>query len=149
MSVPSQFYESVRRSDGNRTTPVLLSQPIIELCLRIPTYVWIVGGRDRAIARRAFADVLPRQVVRRTSKGLIDRYNRIMLDRNAGFLREMLLDGELVKAGLLDRSRLDACLVPGEVSTSFEYNEVLRQHLCTEIWVRRWRAFTTSSGGSG
>jgi asparagine synthase (glutamine-hydrolysing) len=149
LSVPAPFYDSFGGPTEIERTPVLVSQPLLELCLRIPSYVWITGGRDRAIARKAFADVLPRAVFRRTQKGLIDRYNRRMLDENAPFLREMLLDGMLVKRGLLDRERIASYLAAGSSSASFEYNEVLRQHLCTEIWLRRWTAATTSSGASG
>lgn len=140
MSVPSPFYESFGGATEIERTPVLVSQPIMELCLRIPSYVWISGGRDRAIARRAFSDALPRAVVRRTQKGMIDRYNRKMLDENAAFVREMLLDGLLVKHGLLDRDRLDAYIRADASVLSFEYNEIVRQHLCTEVWLRKWSA---------
>jgi asparagine synthase (glutamine-hydrolysing) len=146
MSVPTPFYDSFGGASEFERTPVLVSQPLMELCLRIPSYVWITGGRDRSIARRAFADALPQAVIRRTEKGLIDRYNRKMLDENAAFIREMLLDGLLVKAGLLDRERLEAYIRTDALAGGFEYNEVLRQHLCTEVWLRRWTALTTSSG---
>lgn len=33
----------------------LMSQPLIEACLGVPTWEWRVGGRDRSLARRAFA----------------------------------------------------------------------------------------------
>jgi asparagine synthase (glutamine-hydrolysing) len=142
LSIPPQFYESFGGPTAIERTPVLMSQPVMETCLRIPAYVWITGGRDRSIARRAFADVLPRAIIRRTQKGLADRYNRRMLDRNAKFLREMLLDGLLVRAGLLDRAKIEDFTRPDSMSASFEYNEVLRRHLCTEIWARRWSALT-------
>ena len=29
----------------------LLAQPLLELCLRIPSWLWVAGGRDRALAR--------------------------------------------------------------------------------------------------
>lgn len=145
LSIPAQFYESFGGATAIERTPVLMSQPVMEVCLRIPAYVWIDGGRDRSIARRAFADVLPQAVIRRTQKGLADRYNRRMLDENVAFLREMLLDGVLVKQGLLDRERLETFINPDSTDGSFEYNEVLRHHLCTEIWIRRWMAVTTSS----
>jgi asparagine synthase (glutamine-hydrolysing) len=145
LSVPPQFYESFGGLTAVERTPVLMSQPVMEACLRIPSYVWISGGRDRSIARRAFTDVLPQAIVRRTQKGLADRFNRRMLDRNATFLREMLLDGLLVRAGLLDRAKLEEYTRADPTHEGFEYNEVLRRHLCTEIWVRRWSAVTTSS----
>ena len=145
LSIPSQFYESFGGPTDIERTPVLISQPLMEVCLRIPSYVWITGGRDRSIARRAFTDVLPQAIVRRTQKGLVDRYNRRMLDENASFLREMLLDGLMVKEGLLVREVLEALMSQETSSSSFEYNQVLRHHLCTEIWLRRWAAITTSS----
>lgn len=144
LSIPPQFYESFGGPTSIERTPVLMSQPIMEACLRIPSYVWITGGRDRSIARRAFRDVLPPAIVRRTQKGLADRFNRRMFDRNAIFLREMLLDGMLVREGLLDRTKLEEFTDIGSTSEGFEYNEVLRHHLCTEIWVRRWSAPTIS-----
>ena len=145
LSSPPQFYESFGGPTAVERTPVLMSQPVMETCLRIPSYTWITGGRDRSIARRAFTDVLPRAIVRRTQKGLADRFNRRMFDRNAAFLREMLLDGLLVRAGLLDRAKLEELTHVDSTSGGFEYNEVLRRHLCTEIWLRRWSAVTTSS----
>lgn len=144
LSIPPQFYESFGGPTAIERTPVLMSQPVMEACIRIPAYLWITGGRDRSIARRAFTDVLPQAVVRRTQKGLVDRYNRRMLDKNASFLREMLLDGLLVKAGLLDAGKLAELTSMDASFEGFEYNEVLRHHLCTEIWVRRWSALTTS-----
>jgi asparagine synthase (glutamine-hydrolysing) len=145
LSIPPAFYNSFEMEGEVERTPVLFSQPLIELCLRIPTYVWISGGRDRAIARHAFAADLPASIIRRTQKGAIDRHNRKLVDANGAFLREMLLDGQLVSHGLLDRERLESVLTRGSAAMSFEYNEVLRQHLCTEVWLRRWSAITSSS----
>lgn len=149
LSVPAPFYESFGGPTDLERTSVLMSQPLMELCLRIPSYVWISGGRDRAVARRAFANVLPAEIVRRTQKGAIDRHNRRLLDENAAFIREMLLDGLMVNAGLLDREKLALYMSPDTSSAGYEYNEVLRQHLCTEMWLRRWSALTTSAGWSG
>lgn len=47
----------------------LLSQPVMEATLRVPSWMWIAGGRNRAVARRAFADVLPPDILHRRSKG--------------------------------------------------------------------------------
>jgi len=138
LSVPPVFYDSFGGENEVERTPVLMSQPLIELCLRIPSYVWITGGRDRAIARRAFEPVLPALIVRRQQKGAIDRHNLRIFDTNEAYLREMLLDGLLVKAGLLDRTRLESYLARGASHAGFEYNDVLRHHLCTEVWLRRW-----------
>jgi hypothetical protein len=79
-------------------------------------------------------------------KGAINRYTRKLADENLSFLRDTLLDGLLVNAGLLNRRALASFMDHGMMPASFEYNEVLYQHLCTEIWLRKWAALTTSSG---
>ncbi|HVY81824.1 MAG TPA: asparagine synthase C-terminal domain-containing protein, partial [Steroidobacteraceae bacterium] len=145
VSIPPTFYSSF--SDGPlERTAVLFSQPLIELCLRIPSYVWISGGCDRSVARAAFAQDLPALITRRTQKGAIDRHNLRLMHKNRAFLREMLLDGLLVRHGLLDRKRLEEFLGAGSTPLGFEYNEVLRQHLCTEVWLRRWTTLTNPCG---
>src|SRR3546814_14784414 len=48
--------------------PALLAQPIVETCLRIPTWDWCRGGINRAIAREAFSTALPARVIARRSK---------------------------------------------------------------------------------
>lgn len=56
----------------NRRWPVrlpLLSQLVVETCLRVPTWMWIRTGRNRAVARDAFADLLPHDILHRRSKG--------------------------------------------------------------------------------
>ncbi len=145
VSIPPAFYNSFDTPREVERTPPLFSQPLIELCLRIPSYVWISGGRDRSLIRQAFARHLPAAIVRRTRKGAINRHNRKLMDANETFLREMLLDGLLVKQGLLDRKSLESFLSRATQPLGFEYNEVLRQHLCTEVWVRQWSGFTRFS----
>ncbi|HUI60916.1 MAG TPA: asparagine synthase-related protein [Steroidobacteraceae bacterium] len=123
---------------GPERTMPLLSQPLVELCLRIPTYVLIDAGVDRAIARRAFASDLPPEIVHRRNKGHIDRHVRDILDHNLGFVRERLLDGRLVREGLLDRTALETYLTPGQAPPDHQYAEILQQHLCVEMWLAGW-----------
>src|SRR3546814_13901541 len=47
------------RADAQPQIVPLLSQPVVELCLSIPTWPWVHGGRARAVARPAFAGLLP------------------------------------------------------------------------------------------
>lgn len=80
----------------------LLSQPILELCLSIPTWQWVRGGRDRAVARAAFAGILPDLLLDRTTKGSPGGFIRRVYAAQGRAARAMLLDGKLVAAGLLD-----------------------------------------------
>lgn len=142
----SAFYNCFQR-DGvpDQITP-LMSQPLVELCLRIPTYVWIDGGRDRSLVRSGFERDLPREIVRRRVKGMADRSIRDFLDANLPFVREMLLDGWMVREGLLDRARLELYLSREKSPADAEYNEILQHHLSTEAWLRSWKPLERRAG---
>ena len=58
------------------------------------------------MARRAFYDDLPPEIRNRRNKGGIEEHLRRTLEHNRGFLRELLLDGALVRQGVVDRGRL-------------------------------------------
>lgn len=88
----------------------LLSQPVVEACLSVPTWLWVAGGRDRAVAREAFRGALPRTVVERRTKGGMDAFCARTFELNRPQLRSFLLEGRLAGAGLLDRAAIDACL---------------------------------------
>lgn len=138
LSMPPAYYGSFRWSGAVERILPLLGQPLVELCLRIPTYHLIRGGRDRALARRAFEADLPREIVRRYAKGRADRNVRNILDANLPFIRELLLDGQLVRRGLLDRASLELYLSRDSSPADFEYNEILYEHVSTEAWLRTW-----------
>jgi asparagine synthase (glutamine-hydrolysing) len=88
----------------------LLSQPLLELCLRIPSWLWVSGGVNRAVARAAFADDLPPEILNRRSKGDFMPFNASIFERSRGLLRELLLGGELARQGLLDRVAVETFL---------------------------------------
>lgn len=132
------YYYDVVAAPGEPERPVaLFSEPLVELCLRIPTYLHTRNAWDRAVARAAFRDDLPPQVARRTSKGTGDIWVRELLACNGDFLRELLLDGMLVKERILDRNQLEDAM-PGISSRSGLAVSDLIEHLCTEVWARTW-----------
>jgi asparagine synthase (glutamine-hydrolysing) len=137
VSQPFDFYDPLgREGDAERISP-LFSQPILELCLRIPTYVLTHGGWDRAVARRAFYDDLPPAIRNRRNKGGIEEHLRFTLERNRGFLRELLLDGALVRQGVVDRRRLTEVLSGRATRIAAGSGELL-EYAGIEAWLRRW-----------
>jgi asparagine synthase (glutamine-hydrolysing) len=54
---------------GIDTRDPTADRALVELCLSIPTELYLAGGRARALARAAFADRLPRVVINETRKG--------------------------------------------------------------------------------
>jgi len=147
ISMPPAYYSSFQRDSYPERTMPLLSQPLVELCLRIPTYVLIRSGRDRAVARRAFERDLPPVIVRRQAKGRADQHVRNILDANLDFVRELLLDGLLVQRGFLNRAALELYLTRERSPADFQYTEILQEHACTEAWLRSWTTTSYSTAG--
>jgi asparagine synthase (glutamine-hydrolysing) len=113
----------------------LLSQPLMEICLQIPTYLLLRGGRERGLAREAFADRVPVQILRRRDKGSIMSHATEMLRRSEPFVRELLLDGVLVGSGVIVRRELEPYIVQGQ---PFREELLLPLMACiaAEVWAR-------------
>ena len=115
----------------------MLAQPVMELCLSLPTSRLTAGGRDRGLARQAFAGRLPDSVRLRQSKGELGAYYGQVAAASLPMLRDYLLDGELVRAGLLDRARLEPMLVRDHLIWRGDYS-ALMSFAVVEAWVRHW-----------
>ncbi len=89
----------------------LVSQPIFECCLAIPSYVLASGRVDRGLARQAFAKDVPPKILNRHTKGGTTRYFLEVFSDNAEFVRELLLDGELVRQKLILRDEIEPILM--------------------------------------
>jgi asparagine synthase (glutamine-hydrolysing) len=138
LSSPWEFYDPLGRPDDAERVSPLYSQPIIELCLRLPLHVLTLGGWDRAIARRAFYDELPREIVNRKDKGGTEEHLRGILRNNIAFVRELLLDGALVREGIVDRGKLSIAL-SGRASRIQASSSELFDFIAAEVWLRRWQ----------
>jgi asparagine synthase (glutamine-hydrolysing) len=138
LSSPWEFYDPLGRPDDAERVSPLYSQPTIELCLRLPLHVLTLGGWDRAIARRAFYDELPREIVNRKDKGGTEEHLRGILRNNIAFVRELLLDGALVREGIVDRSKLSIAL-SGRASRIQASSSELFDFIAAEVWLRRWQ----------
>lgn len=121
------------RSDPDEIGP-LLAQPVVELMLRIPTYLLIAGGRDRMLARRAFASDLPPQLIARVSKGGQNDLSLQILKQHEARIRELALEGRLCQEGLLNRRKMESVLSSDYDSNTDGLVEILHTHLSVEIW---------------
>jgi asparagine synthase (glutamine-hydrolysing) len=122
-------------ADGMEHLAPLYSQPVVELCLRIPTYTHFLKGRDRGLAREAFAGDVPEQILRRQWKDRAPGFSQELAHRNLPFLREMLLDGILAREGLLDRQAVETVL-RGELCKSDVVAPEIFKNLDIEVWLR-------------
>jgi asparagine synthase (glutamine-hydrolysing) len=134
---PLGYYDPFERAAAPELVTPLLSQPLLELCLGLPTYLLTQGGRGRALARRAFASELPAQIATRRSKGGMEEHLKEILDSNLEFARGVLLDGQLVGRGLLDGAALEAALSGTPTTLSGTLGQI-HTFIGIELWLRRW-----------
>lgn len=113
----------------------LLAQPVVEAALKIPSWMWIAGGQNRAIARLAFADVLPQDILNRRSKGTFMSYVGAAYRENKSVVRELLLNGRLRERNLVDARALNDFLERDQAPRDRSFRRVL--DLCmVENWLR-------------
>ncbi|MCP3731320.1 asparagine synthase C-terminal domain-containing protein [Sphingomonas sp. MG17] len=105
---PQNFSEGFPRAEPLELITPMLAQPIVELCLSIQTWQWVEGGCDRAVARRAFAGLLPKAILDRRSKGGPGAFYRQIVSQFSNEIRERLLEGQLARQNLLDRKAVEA-----------------------------------------
>lgn len=137
ISIPLNFEDSHAGVATPEIATPLVSQPLFELCLRIPTYVLVSGGWDRALARRAFTRETPSQILTRRTKGGMEEHVQEMLARNIDFVRDLLLGGLLVREGLAEQQKLEEILSERPSAVSARMTEIFT-HLGTEVWLRSW-----------
>lgn len=130
------YLEGHARADFAPILSPLLSQPIVECCLSIPTWSWCEGGQNRAAARRAFAGRLPQIALERRSKGSFDGFCARLLQENGSLVGDMLLNGCLATQGLLDRRA-----VADAIQNPFPPAEIVARMLMlvdVESWTQSW-----------
>jgi asparagine synthase (glutamine-hydrolysing) len=113
----------------------LISQPLIELCLRIPTYHLLRGGRSRAMARDAFSPGLPSQIAQREDKGGVTLWQVDLVRRSAKYLRDLLLEGVLASERVLDVQSIETFFNPARPMRQDHYFPILAC-IAAEAWAR-------------
>jgi asparagine synthase (glutamine-hydrolysing) len=137
LAYTASYYDPLCRERAPEPVHPLLSQPIMELCLTLPTFVLARGGRGRGLARDAFKGRIPDAIANRRAKGGMGEHLESVLMRNLDFARQVLLDGELVRLGLLDRAGVEQAFTARDAGFQMPVGEI---HLAigVEAWLRRW-----------
>jgi asparagine synthase (glutamine-hydrolysing) len=115
----------------------LFSQPLFELCLRIPIYTLLRGGTDRALERNAFRHCVPERILRRENKGSSATTLMSKIRECLPFLRDLILDGVLVQERILDRASLEPFLA-GNRPLDRQVYWPFMSCIAAEVWARRW-----------
>lgn len=140
MLANSLVFHSGRALDlGRPLIHPLLSQPVVESALAIPTWRLATGRLDRGLARSIFADRLHPAVARRRSKGEAAAFYSRAATANLPYLRERLLDGALARAGIIDNAAMEKALTPEYLFHSLDYRALILHAAC-EAWLSAWAA---------
>lgn len=117
----------------------LFSQPLMEICLRIPTPVLGLNGESRGLARAAFENELPQEIVRRKSKGSASRFFSEKLVSHQNTIRDALADGALSACGIIRREDV-LCFVDSGSYRNHPYGHTLLNQYVVEAWLRTWQS---------
>jgi len=115
----------------------LMSQPIIEHCLQIPTWMWFRDGLNRVIARDAFAEMLPSEIIQRRSKGTPDSFIVEIYEANRAKIRSLLTDGWLASQKIIDLPTVLTVLDDPRPAHGTAYRRIMT-FADVEAWVRAW-----------
>lgn len=117
----------------------LLAQPVLELCLRIPSWLWVSGARDRAVARQAFRGLVPDAILDRRGKGTLESMFVRGYRQSRPALERLLADGELAGRGIIDGASVRAYLKREREPRDLGYVRIL-EIAAAEQWLRSFGA---------
>jgi asparagine synthase (glutamine-hydrolysing) len=133
-----QSFESTRGQFLPDFSP-LMSQAIMEACLAVPSWDWRAGGRDRSLARKAFADDLPDRILGRRIKGGPGHFAGQILDHFRSTIRDRLVAGHLARHHIVDTVSLDTVLADPRPCSGEQRVRIL-ELLAAEAWIDSWLA---------
>lgn len=136
--VRAQHFLEPRYAWGWAVCHPLLNQPLMEACLSIPSWLWVDGGRNRAVARAAFAGMLPAKAIHRRTKGRLESMCARSFMENRREIATLLLSGELARRELIDRTALGDYLRSSEAPQGTDYFRIF-DLVSMELWLRSWR----------
>lgn len=115
----------------------LYSQPVMELCLSVPTWNWCENGQNRSLARQAFRSILPAETIRRRTKGGPDGFAMNLIEENKALIGDLLLDGQLAKHGFINSDAVARALT-GSSAIQTPDHILLANLVEAEAWLNHW-----------
>ncbi|MGE9115678.1 asparagine synthase-related protein, partial [Escherichia coli] len=107
-------------------------------CLKIPSWMWCRGGVNRAVARDAFRNRLPSEIIERTPKGSFDRLAIELIEQQGREIEDLLCGGFLSDAGLLRTDEIRRALRQPGMYDDLAWARILAL-LDVEAWCRSWQ----------
>ena len=131
------YAERGQKAPGRIQCHPLLSQPVVELGLQIPTYQSFDQGFDRIYFRKAVSHIQKPKALWRHIKGQTSNSMINALSANADTIQSMLLNGSLAKAGLIDQKWLIDALAQikhGKMESTWPIVNLLS----AQQWLDQW-----------
>ncbi|MFZ0429577.1 MAG: asparagine synthase (glutamine-hydrolyzing) [Acidobacteriota bacterium] len=144
--------DALAMASSLETRAPFLDHRLVEFCFRLPPTEKVADGWTKSLLRRAMKGGLPERIrLRRQKVGLPTPYLSYFQDPvSLRRLRELLLEGQAVRRGILDRRRLEL-----ELRRLVRPNRFSRQRLpalwryaCTEIWLGQLDEYRARVPGS-
>jgi asparagine synthase (glutamine-hydrolysing) len=130
------FLDRFKRGSGCPNFSPLLSGPVLDACLAIPSWYWCRGGTNRAVARMAFGSMLPAAVLSRVEKGSpVAAYARTYTDNRAN-LTDFLADGFLAASHIVNSEEIANFLRNSDPMRNADFLRIL-DLADAESWCRR------------
>jgi asparagine synthase (glutamine-hydrolysing) len=126
-------FEGLERSKVAPTISPLTSQPVVEMALTIPSWMWFHDGHNRWAARAAFINHLPQRVIYRRSKATPNSFVTDVFNANKTRIAELLMEGKLAEQGILDRDAVWAALNSNRPRSELEYPRLM-SFVDVEAW---------------
>ena len=105
--------------------------------MRIPSWEWVRGGIDRAVAREAFRKLVPASIIERRTKGSLEGVFHRAFERLHPELEDLLLSGRLVGLGIADAAAIEKAFALGNWSNS-EVQMRISEIAALELWLDSW-----------
>lgn len=115
----------------------LLSLPVVELALQIPTYQSFKDGYDRIFFRNAVSKIKKPKAMWRRIKGQTTSTMINSLAANANEIEKLLMNGSLIKSGLIDTQWLTDALTQirhGKVDNAWP----IVNFITAQQWLNHW-----------
>ena len=134
------LYHAVAYADQIDETLVIypiLSLPVVECALKIPTYMTIKDGYNRYYLRKAISRIHSSKVIWRLNKGEVSTSIIKALQKEYDGLVELISSGMLIKHGVLDKQWLESKFDKIRHGDSSDLLPLFRI-IGTELWFKQW-----------
>ncbi|AMK23201.1 asparagine synthase [Sphingobium sp. TKS] len=135
--VAHNHLERFAQADNVTSVSPLLTSPIVERAISVPTWMWFENDLDRFIARKACSDLLPASLVSRTTKGTPVALHSRFFEAHRKSLGDYLANGLLADRNLLDRDAVARCCKSEGPSRGLDFLRIL-ELVDVESWCRFW-----------